>query len=82
VAFEQENRLIRCFASVFPMLSEDEIRSASAEDGGVWDSLATVTLVPVIEEEFNVQIDLEAMLNLNSFAAFQNYLAQAGAASR
>jgi acyl carrier protein len=81
LAPERDHRLIRCFASVFPTLSKEEIRSANAEDG-VWDSLATVTLVAVIEEEFNVQIDPAALPALDSFAAFHTYLTRAGAAGR
>lgn len=71
---EQENRLIRCFASVFPSLSAEEIRGASAQSEGIWDSLSTVTLVAVIQEEFNLDIDPEILPELNSFEAFRNYL--------
>ena len=72
---EQENRLIRCFASVFPGLATEEIRTTGAESpSGVWDSLSTVTLAAVIEEEFNIQIDQEVLPELDSFNAFLKYL--------
>lgn len=71
---EQEELLVRCFSSVFPALTGEEIRTASSDVPGVWDSLATVTLIAVVEEEFGVQIDQEHVAELHSFAAFLNYI--------
>lgn len=71
---DQETRLVQCFGSVFPGLSAEEIRSLNSELGGPWDSLATVTLVALVEEEFKVAIDLETISELNSFAAFRALL--------
>jgi acyl carrier protein len=76
---EQHGRLMRCFASVFPGLTPEEIRSASAELG-TWDSLATVTLAAVIQEEFSVEIDPEVLSDLDSFERFQAYLRRLGVA--
>jgi acyl carrier protein len=52
----EEERLTECFRSVFPDLSSDEILRASSASVATWDSLATVTLVSLIEEEFGVTI--------------------------
>jgi acyl carrier protein len=71
---EQENRLMRCFASVFPALSPAEIRTINSESTANWDSLATVTLASVVQDEFDVEIELDVLPELNSFAAFQAYL--------
>ena len=71
---DQNGRLIRCFASVFPALTPEEIPRTSVDSAGIWDSLTTVTLAAVIEEEFNVQIDPSDLPELNSFEAFQSYL--------
>ena len=71
---DHEDRLIRCFASVFPALSIDEIRGSSAQSEGIWDSLSSVTLAAVIQEEFNFEIDPEILPELNSFEAFRSYL--------
>jgi acyl carrier protein len=68
------SRLIRCFAAVFPTLTLEEIPRASVDSAGVWDSLATVTLASVIEDEFKVEIDLSDLPELTSFEAFQDYL--------
>ncbi len=71
---ERVELLVRCFSSVFPALTSEEIRTASSDVPGLWDSLATVTLVAVVEEEFGIQIDQERMPELHSFAAFLNYI--------
>jgi acyl carrier protein len=71
---EMDDRLTRCFASVFPALSPDEIRGASVESVPVWDSLAGVTLVAVLEQEFDTQIDLLDLPELTSYQAVRNYL--------
>jgi acyl carrier protein len=71
---EQEDRLIRCFLSVFSGLTTDEVRSASAQSNGLWDSLSTVTLAAVVQEEFQLEIEPETLAHLDSFEAFLNYL--------
>jgi acyl carrier protein len=52
-------RLRACFSSVFPKLTEEE--TVNARVGGIpeWDSLATVTLFSLIEEEFGLSLDLD-----------------------
>lgn len=77
---ENENRLILCFASVFPGLTPEEIRFASADSTGSWDSLTRVTLAAVIQEEFSMEIDLEALSGLDSFEAFRTHFRRANPA--
>ena len=79
---ELVNRLTLCFASVFPGSTEEEIRNASTESVGVWDSLSSVTLAAVIQEEFNLEIDPDVLPNLDSFQAFRDYLQTALATPR
>jgi acyl carrier protein len=69
-----ERRLVRCFSSVFPDLSEHEIRNASVDSVPGWHSLASVTLISVVQEEFGVQVSLTDLPNLISFSAVQNYV--------
>ena len=54
-----ERRLRDCFHAVFPSLREEEIDSASPESVQDWDSIATVRLASVIEEEFSVVLEPE-----------------------
>jgi len=67
-------RLVKCFSAVFPELSEREIALASPLSVGAWDSLASVTLLSVLEEEFEVQIDPDALDQLVSFNLILDYL--------
>lgn len=75
---EVESRLIKCFSLVFPMLKPEEIRAASAESLALWDSLAAVTLVAVVRQEFDAQIELLDLPELDSFEAFRKRLTAAG----
>jgi acyl carrier protein len=46
-----------------------------------WDSLAAVTLVAVLQEEFGLQINLIDLPELVSFAGVQNYVRKHKSAS-
>jgi acyl carrier protein len=67
-------RLARCFASVFPDVPTVKLETASSITLPEWDSLATVTLVAVMEEEFHVSIPVEDIDNLLSFENCLKYL--------
>ncbi len=71
---ELDDRLRRCFASVFPSLPPDQIHAATVESVPAWDSLAAVTLIAVLEQEFNTQIDLMELPELTSYQAVRDYL--------
>ena len=64
---DARSRLIRCFAVVFPDLEEQEILISSVASVTNWDSLASINLYSLIEEEFNIEIDLPDLENLFSF---------------
>ncbi len=64
---EARIRLIKCFAAVFPDLTEEAIQHATPNTVGAWDSLASITLISVIEEEFAIEIDPEDIEHLVSF---------------
>ena len=63
-------RLVRCFQAVFPELSETQALKATSDRLGSWDSVATATLLAVVEEEFEMQFPAEAIESLNSFDQF------------
>jgi acyl carrier protein len=69
-----QERLINCYNTVFPDLSRDEILRADAASVAAWDSLATVTLIAVIEEEFGVEIAPENFEYLTSFELTNQFL--------
>lgn len=74
-----ELRLTNCFAAVFPDLSPERIRTAELTNVPEWDSIASINLVAVIEEEFGVQIDPSDLDQLVSFQAVLGYLSQSKA---
>jgi acyl carrier protein len=71
---EHRARLTRCFAAVFPDLPAGEIPGATPARVQGWDSIAHVTLVAVVEEEFGIAIDAADLEHLTSFDAFLDYL--------
>jgi acyl carrier protein len=67
-------RLQRCFAAVFPELPADRLAHASPQTVAAWDSVASVTLFAIIEEEFALEIDVQDMKDLLSFDSILQYL--------
>ncbi|MGA2713784.1 MAG: acyl carrier protein [Bryobacteraceae bacterium] len=67
-------RLVSCFQVVFPQLPVEKIPMADQGSVESWDSVAAITLVSVIEDEFQVTLDLELLPELTSFAAILAYL--------
>ena len=69
-------RLLRCFRVVFPDLTETDLRAASQDSIEAWDSVATITLANVIEDEFHRPVDFERLDELTSFDRFREYLTE------
>jgi len=74
---EMEKGLAACFSAVLPELAPEEIRQASITSVKSWDSVATVTLLAVVEEEFGISIDDEDPARFDSFKNILTYLQQA-----
>jgi acyl carrier protein len=68
------SRLVGCFTSVFPDLPAEAAHEATAGSVRAWDSLATVTLVKVIEEEFGITVDVADIPDLTSFGCILEYV--------
>jgi acyl carrier protein len=71
---DTRQRLAMCFTAVFPTLSQGAIETAAPDIVEAWDSVATVTLMSVIEEEFHIQIEPDDIEQLLSFGKAQAYL--------
>jgi acyl carrier protein len=67
-------RLVQCFSLAFPELKAPEVYSASASSVAAWDSMASIILANVIEEEFKVKLDYDVLPELVSFDLILNYL--------
>ena len=71
---EMEKRLAACFSAVLPDLGPDEIKNASTISVDSWDSVTTVTLLAVIEEEFGISIEDLDPAKFDSFHNILSYL--------
>jgi acyl carrier protein len=67
-------RLVRCFAAVFPELPEERLEAASLGAIEAWDSVATITLLSLVEEEFGVSFEPEDLAKQTSFAKILGHL--------
>ena len=70
----KEAKLIKVFQTVFPDLDPQKVPSASQESVSGWDSVAAITLMNVIEEEFEIQLDFDKAADLTSFPEILDYL--------
>jgi acyl carrier protein len=75
---DQEERLTGCFLSVFPDLATTEIAQASSTTVQSWDSVANVTLLAVVEEEFGINIEVDDLAKFDSFKGILSYLQETG----
>ena len=64
----RRTRLLQCFSSTFPQLSSAQLEAATVDSVANWDSVATVTLIATIEEEFGISVELDEYGQLTSFA--------------
>jgi acyl carrier protein len=69
-----DDRLMRCFASVFPGATGNEVRSSKFEALPGWDSLRGVTLLAVLDDEFGIEMDLTELLELGTFDAVEKHI--------
>ncbi len=73
---EIASRLEDCLAVVFPHVPRKQLSRASVSSVSQWDSLATLTLVGVIEETFGIQIPPDDLGEFLSFELIQDYLSR------
>ena len=71
---ELESRLANCFAAAFPELDPQEITLVAMGSLASWDSLAGITLLSLIEEEFGLSISPDDVADLVSFELILDYL--------
>jgi len=68
------DRLSRCLAAYFSGLSPQEIPRASMATVGEWDSMASVTLIAIVAEEFGREIAQEDYEKFVSYELILDYL--------
>jgi acyl carrier protein len=62
-----QDRLIPIFKAAFPKL-RGQVEQATRDNTEDWDSIATVKLAAMIEEEFEVSVDFDDAAAWQSFA--------------
>jgi acyl carrier protein len=68
-------RLTNSFSIVFPDIQPEEIRKASTASLAAWDSVAHITLLSAVSEEFGVEMSADDFEELVSFELIADYLA-------
>lgn len=71
---EIKSRLVNCFGTAFPELAPQEIPTVSMGSLASWNSLAGITLLSLIEEEFAISISPDDAADLVSFELILDYL--------
>jgi acyl carrier protein len=69
-----QSRVSHCFSIVFPELAPADIPGASQESLTRWDSVAHITLLSAIAEEFQCELDEEFLETLTSYRLIVEYL--------
>jgi acyl carrier protein len=69
-----EERVLECFANVFPAVPRDRLPRISQASVAEWDSVMHVTLLAALAEEFQFEVDYEAADNLSSFALVVDFV--------
>jgi acyl carrier protein len=69
-----KDRVALCFSNVFPAIPPAELAGASTASVATWDSVAQVTLLSSIAEEFGLDFELEDFEQLTSYQLIVDYL--------
>lgn len=72
------DKLAKCMSLTFPDLDPAAMPGVSVENTIEWDSVAMVTLLSLIGEEFGMEIDFEAFEGATSFDALAARLHEMG----
>lgn len=67
-------RVSRCFLDVFPDLEAGNLPRASQAALPQWDSVAHVTLLSSISEEFQIELDDESFESLTSYLLILDFV--------
>jgi acyl carrier protein len=76
-----EEKLSYCFSLVFPALDPSLRTRATTENTPGWDSVAQVTLLTLVGEEFGIEVDFEEFEGATSFEALAGRINQITSAS-
>lgn len=74
----QIDRLRRVFRSSLELADDFDVDGLTYRGIESWDSLAHMSLVAALEDEFGVMIDTEDVIDMSSFAKAREILAKQG----
>ena len=69
-----ESKLSQCFLNVFPDLAAADLPRASQASLTQWDSVAHITLLLSIAEEFQIELDEEVFPAMTSYLLIRDYV--------
>jgi acyl carrier protein len=69
--------LRECFHAAFPAVQASALEALTPERDPIWDSLATLTLVMLVEERFGMKIPTDEIPHLLFFEALAGYVERA-----
>lgn len=67
-------RLTRVFTSILPQIDVNNIENATMDNTENWDSLATLSLFTLAEEEFGIKLGLDLIISTKSFADLEKII--------
>jgi len=76
---EIKKKLAHCFSLTFPKMEPSRYAAANAENTSEWDSVAQVTLLTLIGEEFGMEIDFLEFEGETSFESLANRIKEISA---
>ncbi|MDI6100494.1 acyl carrier protein [Actinoplanes sp. NEAU-A12] len=71
-------RLREAFRSALDLPADEPVDELRYQDNEKWDSLAHMSLVAAVEDEFSVMIDTDDVINMSSFAEAVRILGKYG----
>ena len=71
-------RLREAFRSALDLPADAPVDDLHYQDNEKWDSLAHMSLIATIEDEFSVMIDTDDVINMSSFAEAVRILGKYG----
>jgi acyl carrier protein len=69
-----QSRIAGCFLNVFPDVAPGDLPRASQASLAQWDSVAHVTLLSAISEEFQIDLDEDSFESLSSYALIVDFV--------
>jgi len=73
---ESAERLSKCFRTVFPELDKGLVERADMTNVSRWDSVNQIMLMTVVDEEFNIELDLDDLDQLTSYRGILDYVSK------